>query len=108
MDDVVKVVTDATFEAEVLKAPTPVVVDFWAPWCQPCKTLAPQFEQAARAFGPKVRFVKVDVSQNSQMAQAFQVQALPTVIAVKGGKVAGALTGGVTAKALDDLVRKVA
>ena len=71
----------------------PLIVDFWAPWCGPCRAMAPIFEQAARALEPRARLVKVNVDENPDAAQAFGVQGIPTLIAFSGGKVAARQSG---------------
>lgn len=88
-------VTDATFQTEVLERSktTPVVVDLWATWCGPCKTLGPILEKVIGATGGKVVLAKVDVDKNPAIGQAFQVQSIPAVFALKDGKVVDAFTG---------------
>jgi putative thioredoxin len=88
-------VTDATFQAEVIDRSTtvPVVVDLWAEWCGPCKTLGPIIEEVVDATGGKVVLAKVDVDSNPQIAQAFQVQSIPAVYALRDGKVVDGFIG---------------
>ena len=88
-------VTDATFQTEVLeKSKTvPVVVDLWAPWCGPCRTLGPIIESVISSTQGKVALVKINVDENPQAAQAFQVQSIPAVYALKDGKVIDAFIG---------------
>jgi thioredoxin 1 len=78
-------VTDATFEAEVLLAGKPVVVDFWAPWCGPCKAIEPALEELAGATD-RIEFVKLDIDANPETANRFGVLSLPTVILFAGGE----------------------
>jgi thioredoxin 1 len=78
-------VTDATFEAEVLRAGKPVVVDFWAPWCGPCKAIEPALEELAGATD-RIEFVKLDIDANPETASRFGVLSLPTVILFEGGE----------------------
>jgi thioredoxin 1 len=78
-------VTDATFEAEVLRAGKPVVVDFWAPWCGPCRAIEPALEELAGATD-RVEFVKLDIDANPETASRFGVLSLPTVILFEGGE----------------------
>ena len=75
----IKEVTDATFEAEVLKAGRPVVVDFWATWCGPCKMVAPEMEKIAEKYAGSVDVVKVDVDANPELSRAFNIMSIPTI-----------------------------
>src|SRR5262245_38241758 len=88
-------VTPATFEREVLEASKtmPVVVDFWAPWCGPCRTLTPIIEKIAATFRGRVKLVKVNSDDNPQLSQAFQIRSIPNVIAFKDGKPAAQFLG---------------
>jgi putative thioredoxin len=90
-------VTTATFEREVLEASKtlPVVVDFWAPWCEPCRTLTPIIEKVAAAFRGRVKLVKVNSDDNPELSQALQVRSIPNVIAFKDGKPAAQFMGAV-------------
>jgi thioredoxin 1 len=86
-------VTDATFEADVLKSSVPVLVDFWAEWCAPCRRLAPKVKELAEEFGEKLRVVKLDVDANPRTAAQMQVRAMPTLLVIKNGAVVGQLVG---------------
>jgi thioredoxin 1 len=79
-------VTDATFEQEVVKSETPVLVDFWAEWCGPCKAMAPILEQVASEQADKLRIVKVDVDENSDNAGRLGIMSIPTMVLYKGGQ----------------------
>jgi len=86
-------VTDATFEAEVIKSGTPVLVDFWAEWCGPCKALAPAVRQVAKLYDGKLKVGKLDVDSNVNTTMQFQVMGLPTLILFKDGKAVERITG---------------
>ncbi len=80
-----QVVTDATFESEVLKSKLPVLVDFWAPWCGPCRTIGPVVEQMAQKYAGRAKVVKVNVDDNPRIAQQFQILSIPTLMTFKNG-----------------------
>ncbi len=85
--------TDANFEAEVLKSETPVLVDFWASWCVPCKIVGPIIEELAQEYSGKVKIGKLNVDENPQAAQGFSVMSIPTVMFFKGGKPVKSMIG---------------
>ncbi|MBC7241128.1 MAG: thioredoxin [Anaerolineae bacterium] len=86
-------VTDATFEAEVLKADLPVLVDFWAAWCGPCKMIAPIVEELAKDYAGKIKVCKLNVDENNQTAAQFGIMSIPTLMLFKGGKPVERLIG---------------
>ena len=88
-----QVVTDQTFEQEVLKSDAPVLVDFWATWCGPCRMVAPVLEEVASEQGDKIRVVKLDVDANPITAGRFGVRAIPTMIVFKNGREADRIVG---------------
>ena len=88
-----KEVTDAQFEGEVLKSETPVLVDFWAPWCGPCRMVAPLVEELADEYGPKVKFVKVNTDESFNTAASYGIRSIPTLIVFKGGQPVGQVIG---------------
>lgn len=93
-----KVVSDATFKAEVLDSAEPVLVDFHAEWCGPCKAMAPALDAVATEMKGKIKIAKVDVDQNPQTAQSFGIQAMPTLLILKGGKVVAKQVGALVQK----------
>lgn len=93
-----KMVSDQDFATEVLKSSEPVVVDFYAEWCGPCKAMAPALEQVANEMQGKVKVVKVDVDQNPGITQQFRIQAMPTLMVFKDGKVANQHVGALVQK----------
>ena len=86
-------VTDATFDAEVINSSTPVIVDFWAPWCGPCKMIAPVLEEVAKEKDGSVKVAKLDVDENPQTAQRFGVMSIPTLIVIKDGREVNRVVG---------------
>ena len=102
-------VTDATFEADVLQRSheVPVLVDLWAPWCGPCRTLGPVLEEVVTATGGKVDLAKVNVDENPQISQAFRVQGIPAVYALKDGKVVDGFVGAQPKPAVEKLVESL-
>ncbi len=86
-------VSDATFESDVLKSATPVVVDFWAEWCGPCRAIAPALEEISSALGEKVKIVKLNVDENPNVAQKYGIMSIPTLMIFKGGELASRQVG---------------
>ncbi len=100
------VVNDANFKAEVLESNVPVVVDFFAEWCGPCKAMAPALDTVAKEMEGKVKIVKLDVDQNPGITQQFRIQAMPTLMIFKDGKVAATQVGAlVQKKKLEDWIK---
>ncbi len=86
-------VTDADFENEVLKSDLPVLVDFWAPWCGPCRMVAPVVEELASEYDGKVKFVKLNTDDNIQTASRYGIRSIPTLLMFKGGEAVDQVIG---------------
>jgi len=106
MSEHVLELTDASFESSVLKSDKPVLVDFWAVWCGPCRTVAPHFDALAQAYGDRVRFAKCDVDLNHEIAARYEVRGMPTFLALHDGKVVAQILGAVPRARLEELVKK--
>jgi thioredoxin 1 len=91
-------VSDQNFEQEVLKSSEPVLVDFFAEWCGPCKAMAPALEEVAKEMEGKVKVAKIDVDANPDITTRYQIQAMPTLILFKDGEIAGRHTGALVQK----------
>ena len=100
------VATDDNFENEVLKSDKPVLIDFWAPWCGPCKAIGPVVEELAGQFKDSVKIMKLNVDENQKTALDYGVRSIPTLILFKEGKVLDTLIGLVPKKRLEDFVKK--
>jgi thioredoxin 1 len=99
--------TDANFQKEVLEAEQPTIVDFWAPWCGPCRMITPVFEELSNQYAGKVKFVKVNVDENPKTPANYGVRGIPTLIMFKGGKAVDQLVGAVPKNQLESIVKKV-
>ena len=89
-------VSDQTFDSDVLKSEVPVLVDLWAPWCGPCRMLAPVIESLTGKYDGKVKFCRLNVDDNPQTAAKYNVMSIPTVMLFKGGEVVGTVVGAVS------------
>lgn len=102
----IQVVSDSSFEADVLKADLPVMVDFWAPWCGPCKAIAPMVEELAAEYDGKIKIAKMNVDDNPATPGKYGIRAIPTLILYKGGQVVDQITGAVGKKQLSGMLDK--
>ncbi|HYZ44510.1 MAG TPA: thioredoxin [Xanthobacteraceae bacterium] len=97
-------VSDATFDSEVLKATEPVVVDFWAEWCGPCRMIAPALEEIAGTLNGKVKIVKLNVDENPQTAAKYGIQSIPTLMIFKNGEMAARQVGAAPKQKLEQWI----
>ena len=100
-------VTDANFDQEVLKSEQPVLVDFWAEWCTPCKLIGPSVDQVAESFAGKLKVAKVNVDQNIATPSRYGIRGIPALLFFKGGKVADQIVGYVPAEVIEEKVQKI-
>ena len=106
MSEFVKAVNDSTFEKEVLQSQKPVLVDFWAEWCPPCRAIAPAIEAVAEQHSENASVVKVNVDDNPATASAYGIRAIPTLIVFVGGKEVERIVGATSREAISRLVEK--
>lgn len=99
-------VTDSTFEQEVLKADIPVLVDFWAPWCGPCKAVAPVVEDLSKEYEGRLKVVKLNTDENPKTSQAYKIRGIPSLFLFKGGQVIEEVVGAVPKSTLSKAIDK--
>jgi len=100
-------VTDSSFEQDVLQSDLPVLVDFWAPWCGPCRAIAPVVEELLADYGLKLKVVKCNVDDNPKVPSKYGIRAIPTLIIFKGGNVSEQITGAVAKSQITAAIDKV-
>ncbi|MET0379279.1 MAG: thioredoxin TrxA [Spongiibacteraceae bacterium] len=105
MSDAIVHVTDASFDDEVLKSDVPVLVDFWAAWCGPCKMIAPILDEIAKEYAGKVKIAKVDVDANNDTPAKFGIRGIPTLMLFKQGAAAATKVGALSKTQLNDFIK---
>ena len=100
-------VTDGEFEQEILKSEIPVLVDFWAPWCAPCHTIAPAVEEVAKKFSGKLKVAKMNVDENRSTPGNYGIMSIPTLILFENGEIVDRIVGAVPQSRLEEVVQKV-
>lgn len=98
-------VTDSSFESDVLGSKVPVLVDFWAEWCAPCKALGPKLEEIAQEMSSEVRVVKLDVDENKEVAAKYSIRSIPTMILFKGGQPVDQIMGNIPKERLVEFIK---
>jgi thioredoxin 1 len=104
--DKISEVTDSSFENDVLKSAQPVLIDFWATWCAPCRAIAPIVEELAGTYEGKVKIVKINIDDNPKTPTQYDVRSIPTLLLFKDGKVVGNLVGAYPKAKIEELVKK--
>jgi len=107
MSDNIVHVSDATFDAEVLNSDIPVLVDFWAEWCGPCKMIAPVLDEIATEYAGKLKIAKVDVDANPEIPPKFGIRGIPTLIVFKGGNAEATKVGALSKSQLTEFIQEV-
>ncbi|AFC85242.1 thioredoxin TrxA [Frateuria aurantia] len=107
MSELITHTSDAAFEQDVLNSDTPVLLDFWAEWCGPCKSIAPVLDELAKQYEGKLRIAKINIDENQQTPRNFNVRGIPTLMVFKNGKVEATQVGAVGKGQLTQLIDKV-
>jgi thioredoxin 1 len=100
-------VTDANFKDQVINSESPVLVDFWAEWCGPCKTLTPRIEGLAAQYTGKIKVVSFDVDANPETPSTYGIRSIPTLLFFKGGKIVGELVGAHPNPTIEEMIKKI-
>ena len=106
MNDQIVHTTDAAFDTDVVKSPQPVLLDFWAEWCTPCKMIAPILDVIADEYKGRLRVVKLNIDENPKTPTQYDVRSIPTLLMFKDGKVVGQIVGAVPKPKIEDLIKK--
>ena len=102
----VVILEDGTFDQEVLKSETPVLVDFWATWCGPCKAIAPAIDELAAEYKGKIKIAKIDIDSHQGVPQKYGIRSIPTLLVFKGGRVVDTIVGAVPKSKLSEALKK--
>ena len=106
MNELITHASDASFEQEVLKSETPVLLDFWAEWCGPCKSIGPALDELASEYAGRLRIVKVNIDENQQTPRTYGVRGIPTLMVIKNGKVEATQIGAVSKGQLSQMIER--
>ena len=104
--DLIKHTSDATFQADVLQSSTPVLLDFWAEWCGPCKSIAPMLDDIAKEYAGRLKVVKINIDENQKTPMNYGIRGIPTLMVFKGGKVEATQIGAVGKGQLTQMIEK--